>query len=445
MLTFRFKWHVNVTPARTHAAGALGPGSQATSKDTQIGSLSLRLAFQPAAVSSPGARVHPPHSAAAAPADSPAANPSDQPPHRNTRTEHPAADPATQSLPRLPRAAPPAPDVLPAHRSLSHQQSTMHEPVASATPSPVLPPSWAPPGCGSALAETGRHSASLEPPQPAPFAARVLTPTAPPAGALTPSLPARAPHAYGHTQHMTAASPLYSLREPGQADAAAAATQGAHAETHGARQGGAAVCHGTTAAAGSSAVAVSELEHHSHSLDAWRGAAGGGVRRVEQETARERAAREAAQWRQEQEAAAEAELAAAGVQRRSILETEWRGQHARRAAEQQECLGKLADAENSMARVRAGRTRCRGAPAATRSSGASHGVGVCVWHKHRRPRELVRLPRCGTGGSVRRLRGGDCSAGMRGRGTRMCSCHYCYGRPSVFTGCRLPLHACGRR
>lgn len=85
---------------------------------------------------------------------------------------------------------------------------------------------------------------------------------------------------------------------------------------------------------------------YSHSLDAWnvldspdgsRGAAGG--------------VSLADQWRKDQEDSFTAERAGAMAQRRSILETEWSTQNARRAAESEQCLKKLAAIEGRLAKV----------------------------------------------------------------------------------------------
>ena len=62
-------------------------------------------------------------------------------------------------------------------------------------------------------------------------------------------------------------------------------------------------------------------------------------------------ASEAEQWRKDQEAAFTAERAAAMAQRRSILETEWSTQNARRAAESDQCMKKLAVIEARLAKV----------------------------------------------------------------------------------------------
>ena len=60
---------------------------------------------------------------------------------------------------------------------------------------------------------------------------------------------------------------------------------------------------------------------------------------------------QAEQWWKDQEGSFTAERGAAMAQRRSILETEWSTQNARRAAESEQCLKKLAAIEARLAKV----------------------------------------------------------------------------------------------
>lgn len=91
---------------------------------------------------------------------------------------------------------------------------------------------------------------------------------------------------------------------------------------------------------------TTQSDAQSHSLDAWNvhgsvsgSQAGSGMARL------------SSHWRKDQEDAFTAGRAAVLAQRRSILETEWSTQNARRAAESEQCLKRLAATEGRLAKV----------------------------------------------------------------------------------------------
>eukprot|EP00892_Ulva_mutabilis_P008607 jgi/Ulvmu1/6118/UM027_0096.1 len=339
------------------AAGALGPGSLATAAATTIGSLSLRLALQPTLADSQVASA-PPKSAAS----------STLPPHRHLSdsADRAAAPPATSGPPapspqHAVRAAGPPGSDPPSWGAAATAQSpyptppgpylVWHQPTAdSKSPSPVLPASWAPAPTMPLDSSSGR----LPRAEYRTHAAAAWHPAAQAQHLVSAPSPGGAPAGVMHVQHAQYAqyaavpSPLHS-GQPAVARGGGSAGISAVSQSGGgpiSASGDA----GASAVLGSWAVGRADSEQYG----LMPGERGRGysysVAQVAPETAQERAAREAAQWRQEQEAAAEAELAAAGVQRRSMLETEWRGQHARRAAEHEACLTKLTESEDKMAR-----------------------------------------------------------------------------------------------